>query len=168
MRDHFRLLVAVLGLLLCLAMANSGRLAAQEYHTTDQWRAKYERESDPVRKSKVLLSLGDAEFKDAEAALADDKTAQALDLVKQYRDQAQSIAKDLNEKFPDAEKHPNGYKQLQISVRGALRRLDAMIVGLAGDERAPFVEIRSQLDEIDHHLMQLLFPKQPGSADKRK
>jgi len=168
MRAYFRFFVTEFGLLLCLVMAGGGGLAAQEYHNTDQWRAKYERETDPVRKSKILLSLGDSEFKDAEAALADDKTPLALDLMKQYHDQAQSVAKELSDKFPDAERHPNGYKQLQISVRGALRRLDAMIVGLAGDERAPFVEIRGQLDEIDRHLMQQLFPKQPGSAGKTK
>jgi hypothetical protein len=38
-----------------------------------------------------------------------------------------------------------------------------MIVGLNEDDRKPFVEIRSQLDEIDRHLIQMLFPKQPPS-----
>ena len=136
-------------------------LAAQEYRTTEQWRAKYVRETDPVRKAKLLLPLGDSEFKDAEAALANEKPSEALDILKQYLDEAQSCEKELDAKFPDAEKHANGYKQLQISLRGSLRRLDAMIVGLTEDDRKPFVEIRGQLDEIDRHLIQQLFPKQP-------
>ena len=136
-------------------------LAAQEYHTTEQWRAKYVRETDPVRKAKLLLPLGDSEFKDAEAALANEKPSEALDILKQYLDEVQSCEKELDAKFPDAEKHANGYKQLQISLRGSLRRLDAMIVGLTEDDRKPFVEIRGQLDEIDRHLIQMLFPKQP-------
>jgi hypothetical protein len=137
-------------------------IAAQEYHSTEQWRAKFVRETDPVHKAKLLQPLGDSEFKDAEAALANEKTSEALSILKQYLDEAQSCEKALDEKFPDPEKHANGYKQLQISLRESLRRLDAMIVGLTEDERKPFVEIRSQLDAIDHHLIQQLFPKQPA------
>jgi len=138
-------------------------LAAQEYHTTEQWRAKFEHEADPVHKAKLLLPLGESEFKDAESALASDKAAESLDILKKYLDEAQSCEKALEEKFPDAEKHSNGYKQLQISLRGSLRRLDAMIVGLNEDDRKPFVEIRGQLDEIDRHLIHILFPKQPAN-----
>jgi len=138
-------------------------LAAQEYHTTEQWRAKFEHEADPVHKAKLLLPLGESEFKDAESALANDKAAESLDILKKYLDEAQSCEKALEEKFPDAEKHSNGYKQLQISLRGSLRRLDAMIVGLNEDDRKPFVEIRGQLDEIDRHLIHILFPKQPAN-----
>jgi len=137
-------------------------LAAQEYHTTEQWRAKYVRETDPVHKAKLLLPLGDSEFKDAESALANEKHSEALDILKQHLDEAQSCEKALDAKFSDPEKHANGYKQLQISLRGSLRRLDAMIVGLTEDDRKPFVEIRGQLDEIDRHLIQQLFPKQPA------
>jgi predicted nucleic acid-binding Zn-ribbon protein len=138
-------------------------LAAQEYHTTEQWRAKFDHEADPVRKAKLLLPLGEAEFKDAEGALTNDKATESLDILKKYLDEAQSCEKALEEKFPDAEKHANGYKQLQISLRGSLRRLDAMIVGLNEDDRKPFVEIRGQLDEIDRHLIHMLFPKQPAN-----
>ena len=97
------------------------------------------------------------------AALANDKAAEALDILKKYIDETQSSEKALEEKFPDPEKHSNGYKQLQISLRGSLRRLDAMIVGLNEDDRKPFVEIRGQLDEIDRHLIHMLFPKQPAN-----
>jgi hypothetical protein len=143
-------------------------LSAQEYHSTEQWRAKYVRETDPIRKAKVLLPLGDSEFKDAEAALAEEKLSQALDILKKYLDETQSCEKALDAKFSDPEKHVNGYKQLQISLRESLRRLDAMIVGLAADDRQPFVEIRGQLDEIDRHLIQRLFPKQPAKGETEK
>jgi predicted nucleic acid-binding Zn-ribbon protein len=149
-------------LALALAMVTAC-LAAQEYHTTEQWRAKFDHEADTVHKAKLLLPLGESEFKDAESALANDKAAEALDIVKKYLDEAQSCEKALEEKFPDAEKHSNGYKQLQISLRGSLRRLDAMIVGLNEDDRKPFAEIRGQLDEIDRHLIHMLFPKQPAN-----
>ena len=147
-------------LVIALAMAIAP-LAAQQIQSTEQWRTKFEHEADPAHKAKLLLSLGDSEFKDAGSALANDKTDEALDIVKKYLAEAQSCEKALEDKFPDPEKHASGYKQLQISLRGSLRRLDAIIVGLNEDDRKPFVEIRGQLDEIDRHLIQMLFPKQP-------
>ena len=143
-------------------------LAAQEYHTTEQWRAKYVRETDPIRKAKLLPPLGDSEFKDAQSALAIDKIPEALDILKTYLDEAQTVQKALDAKIADPEKHANGYKQLQISIRQSLRRIDSMIVGLAGDDRPPFVEIRSQLGDIDRHLIQQLFPKQPAKPESTK
>jgi hypothetical protein len=154
--------VQLSALALALAMV-AACLAAQVYHTTEQWRAKFDHEADPVHKAKLLLPLGESEFKDAESALATDKAAEALDILKKYLAEAQSCEKALEEKFPDAEKHSNGYKQLQISLRGSLRRVDTMIVGLNEDDRKPFVEIRGQLDEIDRHLIHMLFPKQPAN-----
>jgi predicted nucleic acid-binding Zn-ribbon protein len=148
---------------LALALAMVIAPLAAQLQTTDQWRAKFDHETDPVRKAKLLLPLGESEFKDAESALANDKAAEALDILKKYLDETQSCEKALEEKFSDPEKHSNGYKQLQISLRGSLRRLDAMIVGLNEDDRKPFVEIRGQLDEIDRHLIHMLFPKQPAN-----
>jgi predicted nucleic acid-binding Zn-ribbon protein len=153
---------------LALAIAMVIAPLAAQLQTTEQWRVKFDHEVDPVRKAKLLLPLGESEFKDAESALANDKPAEALDILKKYLDEAQSCKKALEEKFPDAEKHANGYKQLQISLRGSLRRLDAMIVGLNEDDRKPFVEIRGQLDEIDRHLIQQLFPKQPTNSAAEK
>ncbi len=152
--------ISALVLALTMVMA---ALAAQEYHSTGQWRAKFEHEADRVHRAKLLLPLGESEFKDAETALANDQTAEAIAILKKYLDEARSCEKALEDKFPDAERHSNGYKQLQISLRESLRRLDAMIVGLTEDDRKPFVEIRGQLDEMDRHLIQMLFPKQPAN-----
>ena len=61
----------------------------------------------------------------------------------------------------DAEKHPAGFKQLQFSLRDSLRRLDAVIVNMTGDEQAPFLDIRKELEETNSHLIEHLFPHDP-------
>jgi hypothetical protein len=142
--------------------------APQQARTTEQLRSRFSQEADPVHKTKLLLPLGDSEFRDAQAALAEGKNSEALDILKQYLDEAQSCDKALDAKFADPERHPNGFKQLQISVREALRRLGALIVGLSADDRGPFVDIRNQLDEMDRHLIQQLFPRQPAAPQKPK
>ncbi|MGH9744698.1 MAG: hypothetical protein ACRD59_01140 [Candidatus Acidiferrales bacterium] len=154
-------------LLLALAVL-FGPVAAQELHTTEQWRARFTREGDPVHKARILVSLGDSEFKDAQRALADDKIPQSLEILKEYLGEAQSVEKALSAKIADPEKHPKGFKELQISLRESLRRMDSIIVGLSADDRTPFQGIRGQLDEMDRHLIQQLFPKQPGHTDVKK
>lgn len=143
-------------------------IAAQEFRTTAQLRARFAHETEAVHKAKALQPLGDSEFKDIETALAEDKIPEALDILKLYVGEAQSCSKALEAKTSDPEKHPNGFKQLQISLRESLRRLDAAIVGLSADDRKPFVEIRGQLDEMDRHLIQQLFPKQPAHNEPAK
>jgi hypothetical protein len=143
-------------------------VAAQEFHSTEQWRSRFNREADPAHKAKLLESLGDSEFRDAQSALADDKIPKALEILGQYLEEAHSVEKALDAKISDPEKHPNGFKQLQISVRESLRRIDALIVGLSADDRQPFQDIRGQLDEMDRHLIQQLFPKQPPRGEPAK
>jgi hypothetical protein len=143
-------------------------IAAQDFRTTDQLRAKFMHETDPAHQAKLLQPLGDSEFKDAQAAISDEKMPEALEIVKKYLDEAQTCDKALEAKYPAPEKHPGGFKDLQISVRESLRRLDSMIVGLSADDRTPLVEIRSQLEEMDRHLIQQLFPKDSTQSPKAK
>ena len=154
-------LIFILGLVL-------SSVAAQQFHTTAEWRAKFTREADPVKKAKLLLPLGESEFKDADAALAEEKLTEALDVLQLYVAEAQESEKALDAKLGDPEKHSNGYRQLQISLRESLRRIDSMIVGLSSDDRVPFVAVRGQLDEMERHLIEKLFPKRAAGAEPPK
>jgi hypothetical protein len=89
---------------------------------------------------------------------------EALAIFRQYRDEAQACQKALEGKEPDPEKHPNGFKQLQISLRQALRRLSDIIVDLPGDEQKPFLDVRRDLEQMDRQLIHELFPRRPEPA----
>src|SRR5271167_2894139 len=65
-------------------------IAAQDFRTTEQLRARFTHETDPAHKAKLLQPLGDSEFKDAQAALAEDKIPAALEIVKTYLGEAQT------------------------------------------------------------------------------
>lgn len=119
-------------------------------------RARFAKESDPVRKARLIVPLGDAQFQEIQNQAAEGNNSAALELLQQYRDEAQGCLNALDAKEPDPEKHPSGFKQLQISLRASLRRVDGIIVGLAGDEQKPFVEVRKELEQMDHHLIREL------------
>jgi hypothetical protein len=128
-------------------------------------RARFAKESDPVRKARLIVPLGDAQFQQVQSEVAEGNYSEALDLVKQYRDEAQGTLRQLDAKEPDAEKHPSGFKQLQISLRASVRRVDDILVGLAGDDQKPFLDLRKDLEQMNRHLIRELFPRQPAPPE---
>jgi hypothetical protein len=127
-------------------------------------RARFQKETDPVRKAKILPRLADAEFSEIQNQIAADKFSDAAAIAGQVRDEAHAAEDALEAKKRDPEQHPDGYRQLQISVRESVRRLDDILVGLTADDQKPFQEIRDDLDKIDRQLIHQLFPKGPDKV----
>jgi hypothetical protein len=137
--------------------------AMQMQDATEAFRAKFTREPNPVRKAKILIQLSDAEFRDIQKEAGADNAQGALAILRQYRDEAEASQKALEATGRDPEKHPNGFKELQISLRESLRRLDGVIGDLSGDEQKPFRDIRQELDQMNRQLIHQLFPRQPDA-----
>ncbi|MGB8543072.1 MAG: hypothetical protein WCD49_15695 [Candidatus Acidiferrales bacterium] len=137
--------------------------AMQTPDPAEAFRAKFMKETDPVRKAKILIPLGDAEFRDIQKEAGADNAEGALAILRQYRDEADASQKALEATGHDPEKHPNGFKELQMSLRESLRRLDNVIGDLSGDEQKPFLDIRQELDQMDRRLIHELFPRRPES-----
>ena len=128
----------------------------------EELRANYHAESDPVRRAKALTKLGDEKFAVLRRELAAENYEAAHRLARQYLEAVRSTSDALKASGRNAEKKPDGFKQLQMHVRGSTRRLSEAILSMPSDERAPFAEIRSELEKIDRELLSLLFPRQPG------
>jgi hypothetical protein len=61
----------------------------------------------------------------------------------------------------DAEKKPAGFKELQISLRETIRRVDDLIFTLNLDKRPFFREVRNDLFANQNQLIDKLFPRNP-------
>jgi hypothetical protein len=129
-------------------------------------RLRFHSASDAVSRAKLMPQLGEAEFQDIREDVAANRTQDALAALKEYRDEVQLCEKGLDAKKVDAEKHPSGFKQLQISLQESLRRLGEISAGLTADDQASFAPVRSDLDEMNRHLVQELFPS--GKEKKEK
>ena len=127
--------------------------------------SQFARDGDPVHRAKSMPDLGRAEFQEIEKLADEGQLKEALTVLEEYRDQVQSCLEGLDARGINAEKHPNGYKQLQISVRESLRRLDNLLVGLTPDQQPSFMNVRQNLDEVNRHLIRELFPNQPGKQE---
>jgi len=143
-----------------------GSLLAQD--RTAELRSRFEKEPDPVRKARLVAPLADQEFRDMHVKIDAGDLSAAAEIAGQVRDEAQASKKLLDAKSRDAEAHPEGYKQLEISVRESIRRLDDIMVSLARDDQAPLAAVRKDLDEMDRQMIHLLFPKRPEPAPAKE
>lgn len=136
---------------------------------TAELRSRFEHEANPVQKAKLMPDLGEAEFQQVRKDVDDQHLPDALNLLRDYDSQVNACVKALASTNVDPDKHPAGFKQLQISVRESLRQIDALVPSMSVDEQAPFLEIRKDLDEINRHLIEELFPGRtppPSKPDK--
>jgi len=140
----------------------AGSVMAQD--RTAELRARFQKETDSVRKARLVAPLADSEFRDMHEKIdAGDLTA-AAEIAEHVREEAAASKKALDAKSRDAEAHPDGYKQLEISVRESIRRLDDIMVSLAKDDQKPLADVRAELESLDREMIHRLFPKRPDTA----
>lgn len=125
---------------------------------TDELRTRFNQETNAVRKAKLMKDLGDAEFKDIDRDVDTGKLSDAATAFERYRDEVRSCQQALDATGSNAEKHSSGFKQLEISVRESLRRLDLIIPTLTRDQQSRLLAVRGDLSQINQHLLQELFP----------
>jgi hypothetical protein len=153
----------MMGLILAVA-SFAGCVLAQD--RTAEFRSRFDHEPDPVRKAMLIVPLGDAEFLEIQKEFEAGEISEALAVLRQYRDEVRSCRDGLDARGIDAERHPSGFKQLQISLRESLRRLDDLIVSIPRDQQTPFLDVRKEIDQMNRHVIRELFPRQPDSENE--
>ena len=135
--------------------------AARAQDRIAELQAQFNRETDPVRKAKILPKLGDAQFDQLRRQTDTGDYVQALRILGDYRNEVKTAETALKGTGVDAERKPAGFKQLEIHLRKSLRELDQTILVLPDDQRPPFQDIRQELAGIEKELIDRLFPRQP-------
>jgi len=121
--------------------------------------ARFDSEMNGVHKARMLQKLGDAEFEEAiRAEKSGDYTTVGL-LMEKYRDNVRAASQVLEKENPDAERHPNGYKQLEMHVQKGLRQVDEILLIAPAEYKPPLQLVRTDLLTIDDELLRYLFPR---------
>jgi len=128
------------------------------------FRARFTQETDPMRRAQMMPKLGEAEFDEITRDVDAGKLPEAVAVLREYSDEINSCEKGLDAEHINAEKHPKGYKQLEISLRESLRRLNGLLVSFTAEEQLPFLDVRNDLDTLNRHLIRELFPNQPDKS----
>jgi hypothetical protein len=121
--------------------------------------ARFDNETNGVHKAKMLQKLGDAEFEEASRAeKSGDYTTVDL-ILEKYRDNVRAASAAIEKETPDGERHPNGYKQLEMHVQKGLREVDEILLIAPTEFKPPLVLVRQDLITLDDKLLRSLFPR---------
>lgn len=124
---------------------------------------KYDRAETPIDRAKAIGKLGHEEYVAARKAIDADNIDQALQFLRDYNNQATDVHDALVKTGVDPEKHSNGFRQLQISVREREREMKEFIARVGFGQRRPFEALQRSLDALNQKLILELFPRQPGN-----
>jgi len=149
----------IIRLALLAALAVCASVAAQDRYEQDLTR--YQHEPDPVKKARELAKLGGQQIELAKKRLKAGDEVASLHELEQYRDEVRETVAALDGIGVDAEKKPAGFKELQISLRETIRRIDDLIFTLNVDKRPFFREVRNDLFANQNQLIDKLFPRNP-------
>jgi hypothetical protein len=126
----------------------------------------FDKETHASGKIKALEKLGEAQFAAAAKAGKDDDFL-ALGLTfEKYRDNARSAFDLLKKQEPDADHHPNGYRQLELQVRRGIREVEETLHGVPDEVRPPLRIVRQDLIDMDDELIRDLFPRRTQDPQK--
>jgi hypothetical protein len=144
-------------LLVAAVIFSGGALAATD--KLKELQEHFDRQNHAGAKIKDLQKLGALEFEAAtQASKANDFVAVGL-IFEKYRDNVRQAFELLRKQEPDADRHPGGYRQLELEVRQGIREVEDTLLVAPEDVRPPLEIVRKDLIETDDALIRLLFPR---------
>ena len=124
-------------------------------------RARFDRETNSVRKAKIFERLGDQQFSDARRASQARDYKTVAEIMEDYRDNARTVFNALKKEHPNAERQLSGYKQLQIHIHKGIREVDESLLVSPAEFKPPLTLVRQDLASMDDELLVMIFPRRP-------
>jgi hypothetical protein len=121
--------------------------------------AHFDKEAHATSKIRILDKLAEAQFEVASKADTDGDYVTVGLTFEKYRDNIRAAFELLRKQEPDAERHPGGYRQLELQTRKGIREVEQTIIVVAPELRPPLEIVHKDLLATDDQLIQLLFPK---------
>lgn len=120
---------------------------------------RFDKESNPVHKAKLLTRLSAAQFEETRRLEKTGDFNSVGLLWEKFRDNARVTLDGLKKKVRDAEKHVGGYRELEIGLREGIREIDQTMLLAPAEYRPPLQIVRDDLSTMDDEVLRLLFPR---------
>lgn len=122
----------------------------------------FDSETNAVHKAKLMQRLGDEEIEEAGQAEKNGDYSRMGLLLEKYRDNVRVASAALEKANPDGERHPGGYKQLEMHLQKGLREMDEFLLETPDQYKPPLQLVRQDLLSLDNQLLRSLFPEHPA------
>src|SRR5262245_13556903 len=126
----------------CAAMVFLMIYPAVAQQTVAELQTHFDRESNSVKKAKLLVKLGEAQFEQARRAGKEGDNNSVDATLEKYRDNVRAALEALKKQHADAEKHSNGYRQMEIHVKEGIREVEDSMLAAAAPYKPPLQIVR--------------------------
>ena len=127
----------------------------------------FDREQNPVKKSRYATRLAQLKLQQAADAYAKGDLEQGPKLLDAYLKWVRSSWDLLKGSGRPAERKPQGFKELDIALREDARRLQDLQHRVPFTDRDPVNKAAQEAEKIRSEVLAVLFPaREPGGAGK--
>ena len=117
--------------------------------------------TDPVEKAKTHITISEILLDFAGTAASNGQSDEMETLFPQYIAAITAARDVLLDSGRDAQRNPEGFRDLELSLRQQIRRLEDMSRLLTVDQREPVTAALAQATTIRDEMIRALFPRQP-------
>jgi hypothetical protein len=126
----------------------------------------FDKETHAGSKVKALDKLTEAQFEQSRKATAAGDFNSAGLILEKYRDNVRACFDLLRKQEPDADRHPSGYRQLELQTRRGIREVEDTMLTAPPELRPPLELVHKDILQIDDDLIRLLFPRRTPEPEK--
>jgi len=132
-------------------------LSPDQQNALSKLQQKYSDEHNPVHKAKILVRLGELQVASAAARSSADDYAAALEKLQQYRGEIEITHSALLGTGVNPALRPDGFNQLQMSLRENLRYIQDMVFAMPASRRSAFIDVQQDLEAQNQKMLDELF-----------
>ena len=132
----------------------------------NEFQLQFDHEPRARSKIKIMEKLSEAQFA---AAIRAQKSGNFNDIgliFEKYRDNVSSAFDLLKQQEPNADKHADGYRHLELQTRRGIREVEDVLIIVPAEVRPPLDIVREDLIHLDDELIHLLFPRRTKEIEK--
>ncbi|MFZ0961955.1 MAG: hypothetical protein WAO35_13710 [Terriglobia bacterium] len=153
-REHGKVLTVGLAVLVILFAG----LCAQGRDSEEQLLQRIQGEQNPVKKAKAEIKLGSLKLTQIQDAYSQGHVEEGVKLVGTLVDTMKAAWKLLQDSGRKASKQPEGFRELEISLREDTRSLQDLGRAISFYDRTPLVNAADQLERMRVEVLRALFP----------
>ncbi len=149
---------------LCALVLATGTAAGVDRITDLQ--EHFDKETHISGKIKALDKLTEAQFDATRKESAAGDFVNAGLTFEKYRDNVRACFELLRKQEPDADKHPNEYRHLELQTRRGIREVEDALLIAPTEMRPPLEIVHKDILDIDDELIRILFPRRTPEPEK--
>jgi hypothetical protein len=161
--------IEVLGPLMSVLLVGAGLQVATPAWARDteaKLLNKLEREHNPVKRAKLEVRLGKLKLDQAFEDYRQGSFPASLKSLNAYQERMRNAWTELESSGRSAVRKPQGYKQLEITLRESRRRLVDFESRISYDQRRQVEKIRKETERLHNRVLDALFPSLVPPAKK--